>query len=93
MNTGKGKNKNKGNGKGNGKAKINKTVNNQADEDEQTLVSLDDMGVELTKAGNTSAAIDHKGKLKNPVNFGELPYVGGKKGKDVQEKKDDSDEE
>ena len=50
-------------------------------EDEQTMM-LDDMEVELTKTGNTPAAIDHKGKLKNPVEFGELPYVGGKKGKD-----------
>ena len=82
---GKGKNKNKG------KGKAIAQVNNQADEDEdmedapmgdEQTMTLGDMEVELTKAGNTPAAIDHKGKLKNPVEFGELPYVGGKKGKD-----------
>jgi hypothetical protein len=92
----KGKNKNKG------KGKAIAQVNNQADEDEemedapteneQTMM-LDDMEVELTNAGNAPAVVDNKGKLKNPVKFGELPYVGSKKGMGVQDKKDDPDEE
>jgi hypothetical protein len=70
-------------------------------DDEQTMPSLNEMDYELTNAGNTTTTIDKgKGKAKNPVKFGELPIVGGKKGKEAQGKdgketqgkKDDDDE-
>jgi len=96
----KGNNKKKSKGKGKGKA----ITNNQAGEDEemadapaedeQTTMSLDGMKVELTNAGNAPAVVDKgKGKLRNPVEFGELPYVGSKKDKDDQGKKDDGDDD
>jgi hypothetical protein len=55
---------------------------------------------EITNAGNTPATTINKGKAKNPVKFGELPIVGGKKdkeaqgkkGKEAQGKKDDDEE-
>jgi hypothetical protein len=87
-----------------GKGKAVTTTNNNTTEDEdmedappmddeQTMVSLNEMDYELTNAGNTPTVVDNgKGKAKNPVKFGELPIVGGKKGKETQGKKDDDDE-
>lgn len=95
---GKGKGKNKSKSKGKGKAVTqvdeDEEMQDAPMEDEQTMPSLDDMEVELNNAGNTPSAVDDKGKgrLQNPLKYGELPYVGSKK-RDSQEKKDDKDEE
>jgi uncharacterized protein YdaT len=65
-------------------------------EKEQTMLSLDDMEVELTNAGNTPATtVDKgKGKISNPVKFGELPIIGGKEANEAQGKKEkDNDKE
>jgi hypothetical protein len=95
--------------KGKGKAVTSTNNNNNTTEDEdmedappmddeQTMMSLNGMEYELTNAGNTPTAVDKgKAKAKNPVKFGELPIVGGKKdkeaqGKEAQGKKDDDDE-
>jgi hypothetical protein len=95
-----------------GKGKVATITNNNITEDEDmedappmddehTMVSLNEMDYELTNAGNTPTVVDKgKGKVKNPVKFGELPIVGGKKGKEAQGndgketqgKKDDDDE-
>jgi hypothetical protein len=93
-------------GKGKGKGKADTTLNHQATEDEEMedapmedasmddeqMVSLNEMDYELTNAGNTPTVDKGKGKAKNPVKFGELPIVGGKKGKEAQGKKDDDEE-
>ncbi|KAI5240418.1 hypothetical protein E4T43_06082 [Aureobasidium subglaciale] len=52
-------------------------------EDDQPLLSLDDIDAELIAAGNapTLAPVE-KVKGKNPVKFGEIPMVGGKKDED-----------
>lgn len=85
--TGKGKKKNKSKGKAVTQANEDEEMEDAPHE--QAMASLDDMEVELTNAGNTPASVDKgKGKLQNPVNFGELPYVGGKR--ESQGKKDDS---
>jgi hypothetical protein len=98
-------NNDKSKGKGKGKRKFDATLDHQAAEDEemedappmedeQTMVSLNDMEDEITNAGNTPATTIDKGKAKakNPVKFGELPIVGGKKDKEAQGKKDDDGE-
>jgi hypothetical protein len=99
---GKGKPNSKPKTKGKGKA-VTTTNNNNTTEDEdmedappmddeQTMASLNEMDYELTNAGNTPTVEKGKGKAKNPVKFGELPIVGGKKGKEAQgKKKDDND--
>jgi hypothetical protein len=87
--------------KGKGKAVTTTNSNSNKDEemedappmdDEQTMISLNGMEYELTNAGNTPTVVDNKGKAKVPVKFGELPIVGGKKGKEDQGKKDDDEE-
>jgi hypothetical protein len=95
----KGQEKNKG--KAEVKGKAGTKVNEKAQEDQemqdvemddgQALPSLDEMEVELTNAGNAPAA--SKGKDKAPVEFADLPYVGGKKDTHQEKKKKDDDEE
>jgi uncharacterized protein YdaT len=98
--------KNKSNNKGKRKvdATLDHSTNTNEDvemedalvEKEQTMLSLDDMEVELTNAGNTPATnVDKgKGKISNPVKFGELPIIGGKEAKEAQGKKEkDNDKE
>jgi hypothetical protein len=80
--------------KSNGKANEDQEMEGVEMEDANPVSSFKDMNKEPTTASNAPAAskTNDKGKNNALVQFGDLPYVGGKKG-EGQEKKKEHDED